>query len=212
MNMDIERLLAPLKDRQAQVMDRDAYRHSGVLIPLVKVDSETHVLFEVRSMQLRSQPGDICFPGGRLDESDASIMACAIRETEEEIGIQANQIDHVVPLDYIISGSSIIYPFAGMLSAVSSITPNKMEVAEVFTVPLPFFIENDPRVHKIHFTVEPEKDFPFDLIQNGKSYDWRVREMKELFYEYEGRVIWGLTAKIIHHFVQLLSDRTGGQV
>src|SRR5699024_11819580 len=111
--VEIERILNSVKQRCPQIMNREAYRRYGILIPLHLVNSESHVLFEVRSMKLRSQPGDICFPGGRLDSGDASLKACAIRETEEEIGIHKNQINHIISLDYIVSETRIIHPFAG---------------------------------------------------------------------------------------------------
>ena len=203
--MEIARLLDQFKDREAKLMNQNDYRWSSVLIPLIQVDSETHLLFEVRSMKLRSQPGDTCFPGGRMDASDKNAMDCAIRETSEELGIQKNDIDHIIPLDYIISDTGIIHPFAGRLKKDAAISINE-EVAEVFTVPLRFFLENQPKKHKIHMRVEPEEDFPYDLIQNGRAYNWRVRDKEELFYIYEDRVIWGLTAKIIRHFVRLLQS------
>ena len=62
---------------------------SAVLIPFVQVDGEWHILFEVRSLTMRKQPGDISFPGGRIDPTDASPMAAAIRETTEELGVES---------------------------------------------------------------------------------------------------------------------------
>src|SRR5699024_3033210 len=153
----IESKLNSLKQRRLQIMNKEDYRSYGILIPLVHVDSEIHVLFEVRSMKLRSKPGDICFPGGRLDSGDASLKACAIRETEEEISIHKNQINHIISLDYIVSETRIIHPFAGELDSLDDIDINQSEVSEVFTVPLHFFLENAPRVHKIYFNVEPEQ-------------------------------------------------------
>src|SRR5699024_1794990 len=119
-------------------MNQDAYRRYGIFIPLVHVDTEIHVLFEVRAMKLSSQAGDMCFAGGRLDSGDASLKACAIRETEEDIGIHKNQINHIISLDYIVSETRIIHPFAGELDSLDDIDINQSEVSEVFTVPLHF--------------------------------------------------------------------------
>src|SRR5699024_4168796 len=165
--VEIESILNSLKQRRPQIMNQEAYRRYGILIPLVHVDSEIHVLLEVRSMKLRSQPGDICFPGGRLDRRDASLKACAIRETEEEIGIHANKINHITTLYYIVCDTRITHPFAGELDSLDDIHINQSEVSEVFTVPLHFFLENARRVHKIYFNVETDQNSPFDLIQNG---------------------------------------------
>src|SRR5699024_12677995 len=103
-----------------------------------------------RSMKLRSQPGDICFPGGRLDSGDASLKACAIRETEEEIGIHKNQINHIISLDYIVSETRIIHPFAEELDSLDDIDINQSEVSKVFTVPIHFFLEYATHVHNIN--------------------------------------------------------------
>src|SRR5699024_5925822 len=112
----------------------------------------------------------------------------------------------IIPLDFLVSEmTGIVYPYVGTLTNLHDIEINKQEVAEVFTVPLAYFLRTEPARYKVGFQVLPENDFPFELIHNGKDYDWRQREMSELFYVYDShRVIWGLTAKIVHHFVELL--------
>lgn len=203
--MDASRILAKLEGRAPSIMGQQRYKQSAVLLPLLNIQDETHVLFEVRSMQMRSQPGDICFPGGRIDKTDKSPKETAIRETMEELGISASNIEAVTPLDYIVNDSGrIIYPFVGKLLNYEQIKLNEAEVSEVFTVPLSYFLETEPEVYKVHFQVNPEKDFPFDLIVGGKDYKWNTGHIDELFYQYNGKVIWGLTAKILTHFVHLL--------
>src|SRR5699024_8465241 len=109
--------LQSLKNRKASIMGESAYRKYAILVPLVYINDEIHLLFEVRSEHLRSQPGDICFPGGRMDKTDASPKACALRETSEELGVLSTEIKQVVPLDYIVSESGrIIYPYVGYIS------------------------------------------------------------------------------------------------
>src|SRR5699024_12170592 len=121
-----------------------------------------------RSMKLRSQPGDICFPGGRLDSGDASLKACAIRETEEEIGIHKNQINHIISLDYIVSETRIIHPFAGELDSLDDIDINQSEESEEFNVPLHFFLEIEQREHKIYINELQEQKYPYNLIHQDK--------------------------------------------
>ncbi len=121
-------------------MDRSLLKKSAVLIPLIEKQNQTHVLFEVRSMKLRSQPGDICFPGGRQDKEDKDAFHCAIRETSEELGIRQSDIHDIVPLGCLMSNiNSMIYPFVGRIPHDKQLYPNKSEVAEVFTVPLAYF-------------------------------------------------------------------------
>src|SRR5690625_1047278 len=134
-------ILSKLSNRKPTMMDEDKYRKYAVLVPLVEIDNNIHLLFEVRSLKMRSQPGDICFPGGRIDEEDASEEQCAIRETTEELGIDSSVINHVQPLDYIVANDGrIIYPFTARLSSIDSMHLNKAEVSEEFTVPLPSFL------------------------------------------------------------------------
>lgn len=203
--MDASKILAKLKDRAPGVMGHQNFKQSAVLLPLLNIQDETHILFEVRSLQMRSQPGDICFPGGRIDKEDKNPMDTAIRETTEELGIDASNIESITPLDYLVNdGGRIIYPFVGKLLNHDQIKPSEAEVGEVFTVPLNYFLETKPEVYKIHYQVHPEENFPFDLIVGGENYKWNTGHIDELFYQYNDKVIWGLTAKILTHFIQLL--------
>lgn len=206
--MQINHLMNQIKNRQPDIFGKDKMRKSAVLIPLIEKDGQIHILFEVRSMKLRSQPGDICFPGGRIDPTDDSPKHCAIRETCEELGIDGNHIKDLAPLDYIVSDMGrIIYPYVGKIVNAKKIKINTAEVEEVFTVPLQFFLENKPEVFKVHFKAIPEENFPFDLIVGGKNYKWSMPHVDELFYQYEGRVIWGLTAKILAHLIDIITNK-----
>jgi peroxisomal coenzyme A diphosphatase NUDT7 len=206
-NMNIQNILKRLSLKEAGIMGIENFKQSAVLIPLVEINGEAHILFEVRSMHLRSQPGDICFPGGRMDPEDDTPMDCAIRETTEELGISRVDIVDVTPIDYVVADMGrVIYPFAGKITDRSKITPNESEVGEIFTVPLLFFKQNTPESYKVGFKAIPEEDFPFDLIVGGENYNWQTRYINEFFYRYEDKVIWGLTAKILMHFLTLIED------
>lgn len=207
-------LLKGLQNRKASIVGEDTFRKYGILVPLVQVDGETHIIFEVRAKHLRSQPGDVCFPGGKIDPEDEHAEACALRETYEELGIDPTHVYDVIPLDYVVSEAGrIIYPYAGLVENIEQIKINKAEVAEYFTVPLQFFMTTEPKQYKIHLKVQPEEDFPYDLIYNGEDYNWNMRGVMETFYQYGDKVIWGLTAKILIHFLALLQSekRDGGQ-
>lgn len=205
--MDTSKIIAKLANRTPSIMGEQHYKQSAVLLPLVNIQNQTHILFEVRSLNMRSQPGDICFPGGRIDPEDPSPKHTAIRETTEELGISAKSIESLIPLDYIVNdGRRIIYPFVGKLLKPEEIVPNQAEVEEVFTVPLDFFLTTEPEVYKVHFHVKPEENFPFDLIVGGENYKWNAGHIDEIFYQYNGKVIWGLTAKILTHFLQLIKE------
>ncbi|MCL6617155.1 MAG: CoA pyrophosphatase [Anoxybacillus ayderensis] len=198
-----------LRRRTPTIMDFDKYATYAVLLPLIRQHDDTFVLFEVRSFQLRRQPGEICFPGGKMDACDQSPKETAVRETCEELGIKREHITHVVPLDYMLSPfGMVIYPFVAFVD-IEQMQINEKEVEDVFTVPLSFFIETKPQIYRVQFEPKPEDDFPFDDIPGGRQYNWRPRQIEEHFYYYKDKVIWGLTAKIVYHFVRLIEQMRG---
>lgn len=206
--MEISEIMRMVSQHESTIFDINNYRKYAVLLPLVDIQGEIHVLFEVRSFHLRSQPGDVCFPGGRIDSKDTSPLHCAIRETSEELGLGKQHIKQTLPLDYIVSDlGRVIYPFVGIITDLKEVIPNKAEVQEVFTVPLAYFMEHKPKQYKVDFHAVPEDNFPFHLITNGKDYDFRSYREHEPFYVYNDRVIWGLTAKILIHFISLIKRK-----
>lgn len=205
--LDAEKIINKLKGHKRSILGEERFKKYAVLLPLIEIENEIHILFEVRSMNLRSQPGDICFPGGKVDKTDENTLKTAIRETSEELMIPEYNIYDVLPLDYLVSDfGRMIYPYVGRLKEIEKITPNKDEVDEIFTVPLSYFLNTKPKRYKVNFEVMPEDKFPYDLIIGGENYDWRTRQMDELFYEYNEKVIWGLTAKILTHFISLITS------
>jgi 8-oxo-dGTP pyrophosphatase MutT (NUDIX family) len=204
-NVERETILTKLKDHIPTILGSAKFSRYAVMLPLIQKEDGIHVLFEVRSKQLRRQPGEICFPGGRIDSGDADEKAAAIRETTEELGITRDDISQVFPLDYMFSPfGMMLFPFVGFINNPGSIQPNPSEVGELFSVPLTFFIEKDPEIYRIEFKANPEENFPFNLIPGGENYKWRTRGLEEYFYLYEDKVIWGLTAKILAHFIELI--------
>lgn len=203
--MDIQNLKKMLQNREPRILGSEQFSRYAVLLPIMKKNDELHLLFEVRSYELRRQPGEICFPGGRVDPDDKNEKQTAIRETCEEIGIVETDICHVSPLDYIVNPfGTIIYPFVGFLKDSTQIKPSPDEVAEVFAVPLPYLQQNHPDVYQIEYNLKPEENFPFHHIIGGEQYKWQTRKVEEHFYYYEDKVIWGLTARILSHLLKLM--------
>jgi coenzyme A diphosphatase NUDT7 len=203
--MELENVFAKIKSHTPAILGSEKLSKYAVMLPLIQKEDGIHVLFEVRSLNLRRQPGEICFPGGRIDALDIDEKAAAIRETVEELGINNKHISEVFPLDFMLSPfGMIIYPFVGYINNPDRILPNPSEVSEVFTVPLTFFIKNKPEIYLINFVLEPEANFPFDLIVGGENYKWRTSGIEEYFYLYEDKAIWGLTARILAHFIEIL--------
>ncbi|MCA1031491.1 CoA pyrophosphatase [Bacillus timonensis] len=205
--MNMEEKIKKLQDQPPKILGSEHFSKYAVLLPLIKKDDDYHILFEVRSEHLRRQPGEICFPGGRIDQGDRDERHTAIRETTEELGIHEDQLTYVSPLDYIVTPfGTMIYPFVGILAEPEKINPNADEVGSVFSVPISYFKENPPKTYHIHFHMEPEDQFPFDDIIGGENYNWHTRKMDENFYYYEDKVIWGLTARILKHFLSLITE------
>lgn len=211
--MEIEELSKKLNSRTPVILGSETFSKYAILLPLLEKDGEIHVLFEVRSRKLRRQPGEVCFPGGRIDPDDRDEEYTAIRETSEELGIREDSITNISPLDYMISPfGTIIYPYAGIIKSPDQIMPNPAEVGEIFTVPLSFLKEVKPEIYQVHFKVEPEKNFPFDLIAGGENYNWQTRKMEEVFYYFEDKVIWGLTARILKHFLEIIYEKPEAEI
>ena len=205
--MLIDKLKNQLNQNQALFIGEETAFRSAVLIPLVQVNGEWHILFEVRSFKMRKQPGDISFPGGRIDATDQSPLAAALRETSEELKIDPDMIHVIGQLSpYIASPSFVIYPFVGTLESHIIDNYNEDEVEEVFTVPIKWLMNYEPYMHLVSVEPVPSPDFPFDKIMNGTEYQWRARSMEEWFFDYEGYTIWGLTARILKHFIGILKQ------
>ncbi|TMW73934.1 NUDIX hydrolase [Alteribacter natronophilus] len=193
--------------RKAGLLDEEQYRSFAIFVPLIYKEDGPHLLFQVRGKKIR-QPGEICFPGGRVDPGDKSAEAAAVRELIEEIGVKNTEVTVYAQLDYMITPYKFnIYPFLGEISSEAEMNLNRAEVQEVFTVPVKALLKMEPSTYNIYHEVQPEETFPYHLIPGGRDYDWRTGVVHEHFYEYEGRVIWGLTARILKHVLHLLSSR-----
>lgn len=195
-----------LKNHQRQILGYKDLKKYAVLVPLIEQSGEISVGFEVRAKQMRRQPGEICFPGGKVDEADRSDKDAAIRETSEELGLPKEDIEVIGDLDILINMFGFtLSPFVGKLLHPERIAANKDEVEEIFFVPLCELRVMKPDLHYIDIQARPPEEFPFERIPNGKNYRWRTGKVPEYFYEYEGKVIWGMTARILHHFLEVTS-------
>jgi len=191
-----------LTHHMPEIIDWDMYKQNVVLIPILETKQEPLVLFEVRSHNLVSQPGEVCFPGGKIEENESPLDA-VLRETSEELLISEGDIDIICPLHtYTSPYQLLVHSYLGILKNYHG-TFAVDEVLEVFSVPLKYFMTTKPRkyFHTIH--LQPEEGFPYDLIPGGKEYPWHSGKYEICFYEYEGHVIWGITAKIMKAAVEL---------
>jgi peroxisomal coenzyme A diphosphatase NUDT7 len=172
---------------------------------MIQMGEVTYLLFEKRSNKLRYQPGEICFPGGKIEIGE-SMMECAIRETVEELQVSQNQIEIIGPGDIFISPFNlIIHSFIGEIKGYNN-TFSTDEVEEIIKVPIDFFRVHQPEMFESKLINELAVNFPYERIQGGTKYPWAKGTYDILFYQYESWNIWGLTAQIIRSAVKLIDE------
>ena len=206
--MFLDNLKKQLNENQSLFIGEKTAFRSAVLIPLVEMDGEWHILFEVRASTMRKQPGDISFPGGRIDSTDPNPLAAALRETHEELGVDPKTVTLVQKLSpYIASTTFVVHPFVAIIDYDQIIhSYNKDEVEEVFTIPIKWLLNYEPYMHLVSVEPRPSADFPYEKIVNGAGYQWRGGSIEQWFYDYDKYTIWGLTARILKHFIEVLKE------
>lgn len=200
--MDIKFIKEKIANTSPYINGWDKNKRAAVIIPLIKVNDDINILFEVRSKKLNAQPGDICFPGGRID-NDETPKEAAVRELYEELGIRniniVNELDLTVRHD-----GMIIHTFVGVIEETSEILINKSEVDHVFYIPIEYLASYKPLESVGKLLVKRPADFPYDLIFNGENYKFKDGKYVSLFYKFKDYVIWGITANILKNFLDKL--------
>ncbi|MBX6319781.1 MAG: CoA pyrophosphatase [Pigmentiphaga sp.] len=173
-------------DPESKGMAGRAVRLASVLIPLVLRPEGICVMLTQRTAHLHDHAGQVSFPGGRVEESDASATDAALRETEEETGLPRGLVEIIGQLpDYFTRTGFRIIPLVGLVRPDFSPRPDPFEVAEVFEVPLSFLM--DPTNHRLHSATLPSGD-----ARTYYSMPW-----KQFF-------IWGATAGMLRNLYQFL--------
>jgi 8-oxo-dGTP pyrophosphatase MutT (NUDIX family) len=173
-------------EQMSELLGSTSRRPAAVLIGL-RGDEEPRMVFTVRTDHLSSHAGQVAFPGGRTDPADGDALTTALRESEEEIGLDRNL---VTPLGYLdcfetISGFCIT-PVVARISDAARFHPAPDEVAEVFEVPLTFFLVPGNARHYV------------------MDYRGHRREMVE--FEHDGHRIWGATAAMLQNLLQRMES------
>lgn len=175
----------------------------AVLLPLIWENNEWQVLYQVRSHEI-SQPGDVAFPGGRLEEGE-TYQEAAIRETMEELALPKEAITIWGEIDYFVFQDRSIHCFVGQLDVPSwkAIKPNE-EVDHLFTVPLQTLLATEPTYYTLEAKIITDNHFPFDRLQQGENYQFSHQNRSVPFYEHLAENLWGMTAQFTHRFTQLI--------
>ncbi len=177
-----------------------ADRSYAVLCPLTE---GPRLLFEVRAAGVR-QGGQVCFPGGRMEPGE-SPRECALRETEEELSIPRREVETIGPSDFLCDQRGfLLRPVLGVVSAegMAALRPSPAEVAEAFTVPLRFFLENAPEVYRYDLAPRGPEGFPYGAVGVPPDYPWAHGTVEVPVWYWEGRAIWGMTARIVRDLLR----------
>ncbi len=174
---------------------------AAVLVPLVQLSSGPALLYEVRSGNVH-QPGEICFPGGRVEPGENPVDT-ALRETYEEMALAPHRITltGLLPAD-TLAGGRRVQPVVGTLpaEALQEICPADAEVASFFTVPVSWLRAHPARWYS-HVPGAPAPDTPPILQGFFRHYD---RTLRTRYWEYDSHGIWGLTARITQSLLDTL--------
>ncbi len=171
--------------RLEDLVAREAWKTAAVLVPVVSREPEATVLLTLRTAHLSAHSGQIAFPGGKIEERDATPIETALREAEEEIGLSRELVTALSLLDLHNTGTGFrIVPVLALVDPSFTPAPDPNEVADVFEVPLSFLMEEENHMRHLR--------------------EWKDRRI--LFYamEYEQRFIWGATAAMLRNLYERL--------
>jgi 8-oxo-dGTP pyrophosphatase MutT (NUDIX family) len=180
-----DRIRRILGSREVRPLSDTGRRVAAVLMPLFVRDGELHVLLTKRSNDVEHHKGQISFPGGVRDAHDADLLATALRETWEEIGVPPEEVrvlgrldDHATLTDFRIT------PFVGMIPWPFAFRVSGVEIERLIEVPLAAFLDNP--TFTVHFAGLTDRRYVV--------YSYEVR----------GDIIWGATARILTQFLHLV--------
>jgi len=159
---------------------------AGVLIPVRRHEAGLTVLLTQRSADLKHHAGQVSFPGGRMEESDADIEITALRETREEIGISEEQVSIIGYLETMptVTGYAVT-PVVGIVDGSAPLEIDTTEVEYAFEVPLSFLTE--PANHRM------------------VTREWQGLSFSMVEFHYEGQRIWGATAQMLLRFINIIN-------
>jgi 8-oxo-dGTP pyrophosphatase MutT (NUDIX family) len=190
-NAPDDRLRSILTQRVPVIVPPDpTRRQAAVLLPLFKNATDYHLVFTKRTETLTHHKGQVSFPGGSFEPADGDLLTTALRESYEEVGIEPEHVSILGRLDDLatFSTSFTISPFVGLIPHPYPFRPNPIEVAIVFDASLSILA--DPTVARRYIRAR-------DDGATIEDYEFHV----------DGHVIWGATARLIHHFLEVMHGK-----
>jgi len=160
---------------------------AAVLVPIYIKEGQYHILFTQRTERVKVHKGQISFPGGAYQEGDETLLGTALRESAEEINLDASKVEILGELDDITTLTSkyVISPFVGIIPWPYPFKLDKKEVEEIIEVPISELFGKEC-VSKVTESIDNKK-------------------ITSYYYHYRGRVIWGATAAILNQFLDIFT-------
>ena len=184
---DVRDRLALLPPPREAELATTASRAAAVLVALFEDRGEAHLILTKRPQTMPTHRGEIAFPGGKRDTGDPTLVAAALRETHEEIGLRPETVEVVAELDSLntVASQFTITPFVGVLAAPPVLRPDPREVDLAFAVPLSDLL--DPVAYR------------------EESWNLWGAWRPMAFFELPGETVWGATARILDGFLRFLT-------
>lgn len=180
-------IIPRLRDRLRDYRPSPERVDAAVLIPVTD-EAVPSIILTRRSSHLSSHAGEVAFPGGKRDAEDVSIVATALRESWEEIGLPEDRVEVIGELDAFTSRVGLrVQPIIGMVPADQALVPNPDEIESIFRVPVEFFLSGE--------------------VSYTHRFRFMGQELTVPSFNYEGYVIWGLTAFMIVDLMKRVYDR-----
>lgn len=178
------------------------FLRSAVIVPLLERDGVVEIVFELRTRHLRRSPGEVGFPGGRVEAGESPWQA-ALRELEEELGVASDQVECLGRLpEQQRRRDELIVPFIGRLAGGVELKPDGIEVDEVFTLSLDHLLRKNFQKAGLIEQYTLSDDFPRKYLPEGR---WERKITRSVRYLIHGKyLIWGLSANILFQLLELI--------
>ncbi|MFH1032377.1 MAG: CoA pyrophosphatase [Chloroflexota bacterium] len=184
----IEELKTALAKRQKRHIIDSSRLSAAVVVPIFRKDNECYLLFTERTDTVKNHKGQISFPGGACEAKDGTPVNTALRECAEEVGLTGGSVEILGELDdeITVTSSFVITPFVAFVSSPDEIKVDPREVKETIEIPVSALQDKDSWREETK-------------IMDGQS-------VTTYFYNYQGKVIWGATARILNKFLDVFNQ------
>jgi len=185
-----QKLREVLSQRQKQgAVNNNNLVISAVLVPIYYREGQYYILFTKRTERVKEHKGQVSFPGGARHKGDRTLVDTALRESAEEIGLAPSDVKVLGELDDILTETSnyVISPFVALIPYPYQFQVDGWEVEEIIEAPVSALLDKD-------------------LRKQTKVIDVDGQAVTSYFYYYQGKVIWGATANILHQFLDIFAQ------